>query len=108
MVWRVGGVQGSAVCTYAAAAASEACPSGGVLRLGGHEAAACVVLGLPCGARRLRYRAIEINADEMKTRGSASRIMSTRAIHKPPTPYKTRSPIKNTDRSPRNRTRLER
>ena len=37
--WRVGGVQGSA-----AAAVSEACPAGCVLRLGGHEAAACAVL----------------------------------------------------------------
>jgi hypothetical protein len=85
-----------------------ACPSGCKLVVFVGHRGVCAVLGLPCGARRLRYRAIEINADEMKTRGSASRIMSTRAIHKPPTPYKTRSPIKNTDRSPRNRTRPER
>ena len=45
---------------------SEACPAGCVLRLGGHEAAACVVLGLPCGARRLRYRGQENKAHEMK------------------------------------------
>ena len=47
---------------------SEACPAGCVLRLGGREAAACAVLGLPRGARRLRYRAWENQVHEMKAR----------------------------------------
>ena len=71
---------------------SEACPPGCVLRLGGHEAAACVVLGLPCGAGRLRYRGQENKAHEMKARVRPSGIATTRAVPAPPTPYKTRSP----------------
>ena len=54
--------------------------SGCVLRLGGHEAAACVVLGLPCGAGRLRYRGQENKAHEMKARVRPSGIATTRAI----------------------------
>ena len=81
---------------------SEACPPGCVLRLGGHEAAACVVLGLPCGAGRLRYRGQENKAHEMKARVRPSGIATTRAA--PPTPYKERSaaagPIAATNRTP--------
>ncbi len=86
------------------AAVSEACPSGCVLRLGGHEAAACSIKGLPCGAGRLRYRGQENKAHEMKARVRPSGIATTRAMPALPTSYKTRSPIKGTDRSPRNRT----
>ena len=87
---------------------SEACPSGCVLRLVGYEAAACAVVGLPRGAGRLRYRGLENKAHEMKARVRPSGIATTRAMPAPPTPCTTRSPIKGTDRSPRNRTRLER
>ena len=62
------------------AAVSEACPSGCVLRLGGHEAAACSIKGLPCGAGRLRYRGQENKAHEMKARVRPSGIATTRAI----------------------------
>ena len=73
------------------AVVSEACPAGCVLRLVGHEAAACAVVGLPCGAGRLRDRGQENKAHEMKARVRPSGIATTRAMPAPPTPYKTRS-----------------
>ena len=83
---------------------SEACPPGCVLRLGGHEAAACVVLGLPCGAGRLRYRGQENKAHEMKARVRPSGIATTRAMPAPPPVHATRSaaagPIAATNRTP--------
>ena len=83
---------------------SEACPPGCVLRLGGHEAAACVVLGLPCGAGRLRYRGQENKAHEMKARVRPSGIATTRAMPAPPSGRATRSaaagPIAAIDRTP--------
>ena len=83
---------------------SEACPSGCVLRLVGREAAACAVLGLPGGARRLRYRGQENKAHEMKARVRPSGIATTRAMPAPPAPYKERSaaagPIAAIDRTP--------
>jgi len=83
---------------------SEACPPGCVLRLGGHEAAACVVLGLPCGAGRLRYRGQENKAHEMKARVRPSGIATTRAMPAPLTVHATRSaaagPIAAIDRTP--------
>ena len=78
--------------------------SGCVLRLGGREAAACAVVGLPGGARRLCYRGQENKAHEMKARVRPSGIATTRAMPAPPTPYKTRSaaagPIAAIDRTP--------
>ena len=83
---------------------SEACPPGCVLRLGGHEAAACVVIGLPGGARRLRYRGQENKAHEMKARVRPSGIATTRAMPAPLRVHATRSaaagPIAATNRTP--------
>ena len=70
---------------------SEACPAGCVLRLVGHEAAACSIKGLPGGARRLRYRGQENKAHEMKARVRPSGIATTHAIPALPAPYKERS-----------------
>ena len=70
---------------------SEACPSGCVLRLGGHEAAACSIKGLPCGAGRLRYRGQENKAHEMKARVRPSGIATTRAMPPLPSGRATRS-----------------
>ena len=89
---------------HVCSSSSVACPPGCVLRLGGHEAAACVVLGLPCGAGRLRYRGQENKAHEMKARVRPSGIATTRAMPAPPAPYKERSaaagPIAATSRTP--------
>ena len=83
---------------------SEACPPGCVLRLGGHETAACSIKGLPCGARRLRDRGQENKAHEMKARVRPSGIATTRAMPAAPTPCTTRSaaagPIAATSRTP--------
>ena len=83
---------------------SEACPAGCVLRLGGHEAAACVILGLPCGAGRLRYRGQENKAHEMKARVRPSGIATTRAMPPLPSGRATRSaaagPVAATSRTP--------
>ena len=78
--------------------------SGCVLRLVGRAAAACAVLGLPCGARRLRDRGQENKAHEMKARVRPSGIATTRAMPAPPAPYKERSaavgPIAAISRTP--------
>ena len=66
-------------------------PSGCVLRLGGHEAAACSIKGLPGGARRLRYRGQENKAHEMKARVRPSGIATTRAMPAPAPVHATRS-----------------
>ena len=83
---------------------SEACPPGCVLRLGGHEAAACSIKGLPCGAGRLRYRGQENKAHEMKARVRPSGIATTRAMPAPPSGRATRSaaagPVAATSRTP--------
>ena len=78
--------------------------SGCVLRLGGHEAAARAVVGLPCGAGRLRDRGQENKAHEMKARVRPSGIATTRAMPAPPSGRATRSaaagPIAAIDRTP--------
>ena len=83
---------------------SEACPSGCVLRLVGYEAAACVVRGLPGGARTLRDRGQENKAHEMKARVRPSGIATTRAMPAPPSGRATRSaaagPIAAISRTP--------